>query len=77
MRAIFSTLHPDNLPETGNRQYENQADANPTRRDGVDCTMMRRQKTCAVIFFRQMKCNRFPVRRNIGKRARRVELTAE
>jgi hypothetical protein len=23
MRAIFSTLRADNLPETGNRQYEN------------------------------------------------------
>jgi hypothetical protein len=23
MRAMFLTLHPDNLPETGKRQHEN------------------------------------------------------
>jgi hypothetical protein len=50
MRVIFLTLHVDNLPETGKRQYENKQDANLTRRHGVDCTTMRHEKICAVIF---------------------------
>jgi hypothetical protein len=50
MRVIFLTLRPDNLPETGKRQYENKQDANLTRRHGVDCTTIRHEKICAVIF---------------------------
>jgi hypothetical protein len=50
MRVIFLTLRADNLPETGKRQYENKQDANLTRRHGVDCTTMRQEKICAVIF---------------------------
>src|ERR1700732_2632633 len=50
MRVIFLTLHVDNLPETGKRQYENKQDANLTRRHGVDCTTIRPEKICAVIF---------------------------
>jgi hypothetical protein len=44
------TLRVDNLPETEKRQYENKGDANVTRRHGVDCTTIRREKICAVIF---------------------------
>jgi hypothetical protein len=50
MRVIFLTLRLDNLPETGKRQYENKQDANPPRRHGVDCTTIRHEKICAVIF---------------------------
>jgi hypothetical protein len=54
MRVIFLTLRPDNLPETGKRQYENKQDANLTRRHGVDCTTIRQEKF-APSFFRQTK----------------------
>ena len=50
MRVIFLTLRADNLPETGKRQYENKQDANLTRRHGVDCTTIRQEKICAVVF---------------------------
>jgi hypothetical protein len=46
----FLTLRVDNLPETGKRQYENKQDSNLTRRHGVDCTTIRHEKICAVIF---------------------------
>src|ERR1700682_6575842 len=49
-RVIFLTLRADNLPETGKRQCENKQDANLTRRHGVDCTTIRQEKICAVIF---------------------------
>jgi hypothetical protein len=58
MRVIFLTLRADNLPETGNRQYENKGGANLTRRHGVDCTTIRQEKNLRRHFSAKRKATR-------------------
>jgi len=50
MRVYFLTLPADNLPETGNRQYENKADLRASRRNGVDRRTTQKESICAIIF---------------------------
>jgi hypothetical protein len=73
MRVYFLTLPADNLPETGNRQYENKADLRASRRNGVDRRTT--QKHLCHHFFRRTKCG--PMRCNIGKRLKMIELARQ
>jgi hypothetical protein len=60
MRVYFLTLHADNLPETGKRQYENKDTRAPARRDGVDRRTTRKETICAIIFFAKRNASAVP-----------------
>jgi hypothetical protein len=49
-RLFFLTLLANNLPESGERQYQNKGTCAPVRRDGVNRRTTRKEKVCAAIF---------------------------
>jgi hypothetical protein len=59
MRVIFLTLHADNLPETGKRQYENQGDARAISAGSRQSENDTKGRDLRHHFFRQAKCSTF------------------
>src|ERR1700730_9293917 len=49
-RLFFLTLLPNNLPESGERQYQNKGTSAPSRRDGFNRRTNEKKKICAAIF---------------------------
>jgi hypothetical protein len=50
MRVISLTLHANNLPETGKRQYENQSTHALSARDRRNRRTTPKEEICAIIF---------------------------
>jgi hypothetical protein len=67
MRVYFLTLHTNNLPETGKRQYENKGTRAPPDAMASIGERHEKQKIFAAIFPPNEMPVLFPVRRNIEK----------
>jgi hypothetical protein len=72
-RLFFLTLLANNLPESGERQYQNKGTCAPVRRDGVNRRTTRKEKNCAAIFPPNEMPALFPVQRSIGTRLKLIE----
>jgi len=72
-RLFFLTLLANNLPESGERQYQNKGTCAPVRRDGVNRRTTRKEKVCAAIFPPNEMPALFPVQRSIGTQLKLFE----
>jgi hypothetical protein len=72
-RLFFLTLLANNLPESGERQYQNKGTCAPSRRDGFNHRTNEKKKFALPFFPPNEMPALFPVQRNIGARLKPLE----
>jgi hypothetical protein len=72
-RLFFLTLLANNLPESGERQYQNKGTCAPSRRDGFNHRTNEKKKFALPFFPPNEMPALFPVQRSIGTRLKLFE----
>jgi hypothetical protein len=72
-RLFFLTLLANNLPESGERQYQNKGRSAPSRRDDFNRRTNAKKKFALPSFPPNEMPALFPVQRNIGTRLKLFE----